>query len=99
MNEHMLCPRCGAINQEGRASCHSCGLSFKATTRCPNCGGRGIPTYAIFCPMCGKQMSEDSDMIESIKKQLVKKLDNAIEVSKAKPKNSLEDEIAKLMKW
>ena len=99
MNEQMLCPRCGTVNQEGRASCHSCGLSFKATIKCSNCGGRGIPTYAIFCPMCGKQISEDSDMIESMKKQLVKKLDKAMEVSNAKPKNSLEDEIAKLMNW
>lgn len=98
-NSQFKCPRCGSSNPANQGNCRKCGLNFNAVTECKKCGRRSIPIYAIFCPQCGEQISYDKKMIESVKEDISKRLNNAFTNVDAGSENRLYEDICKLMNW
>jgi len=53
----IVCPQCGATNQEGATFCESCGALLRTET-CPNCGS-AIDAEADFCEVCHHYIRHD----------------------------------------
>lgn len=99
LNNQYKCPRCGSTNTADRCTCRNCGLNLNSVTECKKCGRKKIPIYAIFCPQCGEQISYDKKMIESVKEDISKRLNDASSNVDAGSESRLYEDISKLMSW
>lgn len=53
----VICPQCGAVNEQGSAYCISCGAQF-STGLCPHCNNP-IDADADFCEVCHHYIRQD----------------------------------------
>jgi hypothetical protein len=51
----MICPNCGAENQQGTKFCSECGQKLGGKPKCPSCGTENEPG-AKFCCDCGTKL-------------------------------------------
>jgi uncharacterized membrane protein YvbJ len=51
----MVCPKCGAENQQGTKFCSECGTKLGGNPKCPACGADNEPG-AKFCNDCGAKL-------------------------------------------
>lgn len=49
----IVCPSCGASNQEGSKFCDQCGRTLVKT--CPSCN-KAVSEDALYCPKCGTRL-------------------------------------------
>ena len=51
----MKCCKCKAEIPDNSRFCMECGAEQSTGKVCPNCGAKGLPVEALFCPHCGRQ--------------------------------------------
>ncbi|MCR5679151.1 MAG: zinc ribbon domain-containing protein [Prevotella sp.] len=51
----MKCCKCKAEIPDQSRFCMVCGAEQSVVKDCPNCGAKGLPVEALFCPHCGRQ--------------------------------------------